>query len=124
MGSARSNGALDANSLDLSNKGTSCFYHATIPANMTDIVLVITSDETIDSDQVGYSITVSAHATIAEHIEEQTTLVRNAIAIPAHDALEFFTATLTLNEESTVLKLLRVRWDAAISSDESQLGDL
>lgn len=124
MGSARSNGVLDANSLDLSNKGTLCFYHATIPANMTDIVLVNTSDETVDSDQVGYSITVSAHATIAEHIEEQTTLLRNAIAIPAHDALEFVTATLTLNEESTGLKLLRVRWDAAISSDESQLGDL
>jgi hypothetical protein len=124
MGSARSNGALDANSLDLSNKGTSCFYHATIPANMTDIVLVNTSDETIDYDQVRYSITVSAHAAIAEHIEEQTTVLRNALAIPAHDGLEFVTSTLTLNEESTVLKLLRVRWDAVISSGESQLGDL
>jgi hypothetical protein len=124
MGSARSNVALDANSLDLSNKGTSCFYHATIPANITDIVLVNTSDETIDSDQVGYSITVSAHAAIAEHIEEQTTLLRNALAIPAHDALEFVTAILALNEGSTGLKLLQVRWDAAISLDESQLGDL
>jgi hypothetical protein len=71
MGSAINNGTLDGNSLDLSNEGTSCLYHAEIPSNVTDIALVNTSGETLDFDeQGGYSVTVSAHATVAEHEEE------------------------------------------------------
>lgn len=72
MGSAISNGTLDGNSLDLSNEGTSCLYHAPIPGNVTDIVLVNTSGETLDFDQGGYSVTVSAsaHATVGEHEED------------------------------------------------------
>jgi hypothetical protein len=99
-GRAISNGALDANSLNLSNEGTSCFYHAAIPCKITDIALVNTSDETLDFDQVRYSITVSARAIIAEHKEEQTKLIRNALAIPAHDAMEIVTPSLTLNRVS------------------------
>jgi hypothetical protein len=70
MGTAISNGTLDGNSLDLSNEGTSCLYHAAIPGNVTDIALVNTSGETLDFDQGGYSVTVSAHATEGEHEEE------------------------------------------------------
>jgi hypothetical protein len=70
MGSAINNGTLDGNSLDLSNEGTSCLYHAEIPSNVTDIALVNTSGETLDFEQGGYSVTVSAHATVAEHEEE------------------------------------------------------
>jgi hypothetical protein len=52
----------------LSNEGTSCLYHTEIPANVTDIALVNTSGETLNFDQQGeYSVTVSAHATVAEH---------------------------------------------------------
>jgi hypothetical protein len=72
MGPAINNGTLDGNSLDLSNEGTSCLYHAVIPANVTDIALVNTSGETLDFDeQGGYSVTVSAHAIVAEHGGEE-----------------------------------------------------
>jgi hypothetical protein len=71
MGSAISNGTLNGNSLDLSNEGTSCLYHADIPANITDIALVNTSDETLDFDEGGYSVTVSAHAVVGEHEHEE-----------------------------------------------------
>ncbi len=71
MGSAISNGTLNGNSLDLSNEGTSCLYHADIPANTTDIALVNTSDETLDFDEGGYSVTVSAHAVVGEHEHEE-----------------------------------------------------
>jgi hypothetical protein len=69
MGSAINNGTLDGSSLDLSNEGTSCLYHAAIPGNVTDIALVNTSGETLDFDQGGYSVTISAHATVGEHEE-------------------------------------------------------
>jgi hypothetical protein len=62
---------VDGNSLDLSKEGTSCLYQASIPANITDIALVNTSGETLDFDeQGGYSVTVSAHATISRQEEE------------------------------------------------------
>ena len=68
MGPAINNGTLDGASLDLSNEGTSCLYHAVIPANVSDIALVNTSGETLDFDeQGGYSVTVSAHAIVAGH---------------------------------------------------------
>ncbi len=68
MGPAINNGTLDGKSLDLSNEGTSCLYHTEIPANITDIALVNTSGGTLDFDQQGgYSVTVSAHAIVAEH---------------------------------------------------------
>ena len=70
MGTAISNGTLDGNSLDLSNEGTSCLYHGAILGNITDIALVNTSGETLDFDQGGYSVTVSAHAIVGEHEEE------------------------------------------------------
>jgi hypothetical protein len=68
MGPAINNGTLDGNSLDLSNEGTSCLYHTEIPANVTDIALVNTSGGILNFDQQGgYSVTISAHATVAEH---------------------------------------------------------
>ncbi len=68
IGPAINNGTLDGNSLDLSNEGTSCLYHTEIPANITDIALVNTSGGTLDfGQQGGYSVTISAHATVAEH---------------------------------------------------------
>jgi hypothetical protein len=71
MGGAISNGTLNGNSLDLSDEGTSCLYHAAIPSNITDIALVNTSGETLDFDEGGYSVTVSAHAIVGEHEEEE-----------------------------------------------------
>ena len=68
IGPAINNGTLDGNSLDLSNEGTSCLYHTEIPANVTDIALVNTSGRTLNfGQQGGYSVTISAHATVAEH---------------------------------------------------------
>lgn len=68
IGPAINNGTLDGNSLDLSNEGTSCLYHTEIPANITDIALVNTSGGTLNfGQQGGYSVTISAHATVAEH---------------------------------------------------------
>jgi hypothetical protein len=72
MGSAILNGTLNGNSLSLSNEGTSCLYHAAIPGNITDIALVNTSGETLDFDEGGYSVTVSAHAIVGEHGEEES----------------------------------------------------
>jgi hypothetical protein len=71
MGSAINNGTFNGNSLDLSNEGTSCLYHASIPDNITDIAMVNTSGETLDFDEGGYSVTVSAHAMVGEHGEEE-----------------------------------------------------
>ena len=71
-GPAINNGTLDGASLDLSNEGTSCLYHAVIPANVTDIALVNTSGGTLNFDQQGgYSVTVTAHAIVAEHGGEE-----------------------------------------------------
>ncbi|MDQ3848515.1 MAG: hypothetical protein M3261_06130 [Thermoproteota archaeon] len=70
IGSAINNGTLNGNSLDLSNEGTSCLYHAAIPGNITDIAMVNTSGETLNFDEGGFSVTVSAHAIVGEHEEE------------------------------------------------------
>jgi len=71
MGSAINNGTLNGSSLDLSNEGTSCLYHAAIPGNITDIALVNTSGEALDFDEGGYSVAVSAHAVVGEHEHEE-----------------------------------------------------
>ena len=66
---AINNGTLDGDSLDLSDEGNSCLYHAELPNNISDIALVNTSNQTLNFDEGGYySVTVSAHGTAIQHM--------------------------------------------------------
>jgi hypothetical protein len=47
-------GTLDGDSLDLSNEGNSCLYHAELPNNISDIALVNTSNQTLNFYEGGY----------------------------------------------------------------------
>src|SRR5918911_2913921 len=47
-GKSINNGTLDGNSLDLSEEGNSCLYHAELPINISDIALVNTSNQTLN----------------------------------------------------------------------------
>lgn len=62
------NGTLDGKSFDLSDEGKSCLYHANLPNGVTDIGLINTSDNTIDFDTGSYSVAVSIHGTVAQHL--------------------------------------------------------
>jgi hypothetical protein len=74
IGNAINNGTLDGNSLDLSDEGNSCLYHAELPNNISDIALVNTSNQTLNFNEGGYpSVTVSAHGTAIQHIGAPTT---------------------------------------------------
>jgi hypothetical protein len=44
IGNAINNGTLNGDSLELSNEGDSCLYHAELPNNISDIALVNTSN--------------------------------------------------------------------------------
>ena len=68
MGNAINNGTLNGKNLDLSNKGKSCLYHAELPNGITDIALINTSNRTLNFNEGGYSVTVSAHGTAIQHI--------------------------------------------------------
>jgi hypothetical protein len=68
VGNAINNGTLDEKSLDLSDEGRSCLYHAELPNGITDIALINTSNGTLDFNEGGYSVTVSAHGTAIQHI--------------------------------------------------------
>ena len=68
VGNAINNGTLDGKNLDLSAEGSSCLYHAELPNGITDIALINTSNGTLDFNEGGYSITVSAHGTAIQHI--------------------------------------------------------
>jgi hypothetical protein len=73
IGNAINNGTLDGGSLDLSDEGYSCLYHAELPNNISDIALVNTSNQTLNFNEGGYpSITVSAHGTAIQHIAAPT----------------------------------------------------
>jgi hypothetical protein len=73
IGNAINNGTLDGNSLDLSAEGTSCLYHAELPSNISDLVLVNTSNQTLNFSEGGYySVTVSAHGTAIQHMAAAT----------------------------------------------------
>lgn len=75
MGKSINNGTLDGNSLDLSEEGNSCLYHAELPINISDIVLVNTSNQTLNFNEGGYSsLTVSAHGTAIQHMAAPTTM--------------------------------------------------
>jgi hypothetical protein len=75
IGNAINNGTLNGDSLDLSDEGNSCLYHAEFPNNISDIALVNTSNQTLNFSEVGYpSVTVSAHGTAVQHMAEPTTM--------------------------------------------------
>jgi hypothetical protein len=73
IGNAINNGTLDEKNLDLSAEGRSCLYHAELPNGITDIALVNTSNGTLNFNNGGYSVTVSAHGTAIQHIESNQT---------------------------------------------------
>lgn len=69
VGKAINNSTLNGKSLDLSDEGNSCLYHAELPNGTTDIALVNTSNETLNFDEGGYSsVTVSVHGTAIQHL--------------------------------------------------------
>lgn len=69
-------GTLDGNNnLVLSKLGRSCLYHTEPPNGVTDIVLVNTSNGTLNFNERGYSVTVSAHGTAIQHIGSNQTHV-------------------------------------------------
>jgi hypothetical protein len=85
IGNAINNGTLDGNSLDLSDEGNLCLYHAELPNNISDIALINTSNQTLNFNEGGYpSVTVSAHGTAIQHIgAPTTTTMTNQTSAPA-----------------------------------------
>ena len=78
IGNPINNGTLDGNSLDLSDEGNSCLYHAELPVNISDIALVNTSNQTLNFNEGGYpSVTVSAHGTAIQHMGAPTMTMTN-----------------------------------------------
>ena len=68
IGKAINNGTLNGKNIDLSDKGNSCLYHARLPTGITDITLVNTSNETLNFDRGGYSVTISVHGSAIQHL--------------------------------------------------------
>ena len=82
MGKSINNGTLDGNNLDLSEEGTSCLYHAELPINISDIVLVNTTNQTLNFNEGGYhSVTVSAHGTAIQHMGAPTMMTTNQTSV-------------------------------------------
>jgi hypothetical protein len=77
VGKAINNGTLNGKSLDLSDQGNSCLYHAQLPTGITDIALVNTSNETLSFDRGGYSVTVSVHGSAIQHLGVNATMAMN-----------------------------------------------
>src|SRR6266545_6283838 len=73
IGKAINNGTLNGKSLDLSDDGNSCLYHTQLPKGITDIALVNTSNETLNFDRGGYSVTVSVHGSAIQHLAANET---------------------------------------------------
>jgi len=72
VGKAINNGTLNGKTLDLSDEGNSCLYHAQLPISITDIALVNTSNETLNFDRGGFSVTVSVHGSAIQHLGNET----------------------------------------------------
>jgi hypothetical protein len=68
VGKEINNGTLNGRRLNLSDEGNSCLYHTFLPKGITDIVLVNTSNETLNFDRGGYSVTVTVHGTAIQHL--------------------------------------------------------
>jgi hypothetical protein len=82
IGKSINNGTLDGNSLDLSEEGNSCLYHAELPINISDIALVNTSNQTLNFNEGGYSsVTVSAHGTAIQHMGTPTMMTTNKTSV-------------------------------------------
>ncbi len=73
-GKAINNGTLNGKSLDLSDEGNSCLYHSQLPTGTTDIALVNTSNETLNFDRGGYSVTLSVHGSAMQHLAANETM--------------------------------------------------
>jgi hypothetical protein len=73
VGNAINNGTFDEKNLDLSAEGTSCLYHAELPNGITDVALINTSNGTLNFDEGGYSITITAHVSAIQHIGSNQT---------------------------------------------------
>jgi hypothetical protein len=74
VGKAINNGTLSGKNIELSDEGNSCLYHAQLPTGITDIVLVNTSNETLDFDKGSYSVTVSVHGSAIQHLAANETM--------------------------------------------------
>jgi hypothetical protein len=72
VGKAINNGTLNGKTLDLSDEGNSCLYHTQLPIGITDIALVNTSNETLNFDRGGFSVTVSVHGSAIQHLGNET----------------------------------------------------
>jgi hypothetical protein len=82
IGKSINNGTLDGNSLDLSEEGNSCLFHAELPINISDIALINTSNQTLNFNEGGYhSVTVSAHGTAIQHMGAPTTMTTNQTSV-------------------------------------------
>lgn len=69
IGNAIHNGTLNGEKLDLSVGSKSCLHHAELANGTTDIVLINTSNATLNFDEGGsYSVTVSVHGTAIQHL--------------------------------------------------------
>jgi hypothetical protein len=73
VGKAINNGTLNGKSLDLSDEGNSCLYHSHLPTGITDIALVNTSNETLNFDRGGYTLTVTVHGSAMQHLAANET---------------------------------------------------
>jgi hypothetical protein len=73
IGQAINNGTLNGKSLDLSDEGNSCLYHTELPTGITDIALVNTSNETLNFNRGGYSVTITVHGSAIEHLASNET---------------------------------------------------
>ena len=69
---AINNGTLNGKSLDLSDEGNSCLFHAQLPTGITDIALINSSNETLNFDRGSYSVTVSVHGSAIQHLANET----------------------------------------------------
>lgn len=61
------NGTVDGESFSLSDLGNSCLYHSELPKNLNDIVVINTSNDTLNFENGGYSIAVTVHGTAIQH---------------------------------------------------------
>ena len=67
LGNAITHGTVDDKQVALSICGQACLFHSDLPNGITDIVLINTSNETLDFDTGGYSVAVSIHGTAVQH---------------------------------------------------------
>lgn len=67
MGNPIINGTLDGKTFSLSKIGGSCLYHSDLPNGTNDIAVINTSNETLDFENSGYSVTLTIHGAAIQH---------------------------------------------------------